>query len=139
VEENLKAFLSVIEPHLPLIGLLLSVVLSLVSVWAKGDLDNFVRETVAAVYRVAIKVAEELKHDGLDWLLSEEGVAYRKALVLDFYSHLPDRLGPVPIGLLKPLLPATTFVDLVEQAFQRVVALAKQALPVEPEPIDPGI
>ena len=68
---------------LPYIGLCFGIVLVLgyLVLLVDNRLNGFVRKTVAAVYRVAIRAAVELEDEGLSWLRSEEGIAFRRGLV----------------------------------------------------------
>lgn len=76
---------------------------------------------VAAVYRTAINTAEHF--GGVEWLKSDEGVAYRLMLVRRAYDALPSPIGPLPWKLV---ISRETFCDLVEKAFVRMLDLATQ-------------
>lgn len=115
-----------IRPHLPVIlGLVLPVILGLL-LGGQARLDTFVRETVAAVYRVAIHSADVLGAEGIAWLRGEAGITYRKALAAEAYRHLPSRIGGLPVGIIKVYLTEERFCQLIEVAFQEVVKLADQ-------------
>ena len=66
-----------IKPYLPYVAYALPFVLGLISLLVSGKLKGFAHETVAAVYRSAIHAASELQDEGLLWLQSAEGIAYR--------------------------------------------------------------
>lgn len=91
---------------------------------ARDEFSSYLRETVAAVYRVALHAAAGL--GGLEWLRSPEGIAYRRDLAARAYDVLPLRLGPIPIGIVKLWLSREQFAALVEAAFVEVVALAER-------------
>lgn len=74
---------------------------------------------VAAVYRVAINTAEHL--GGIEWLRSEDGVAYRLMLVRRAYDAIPSPIGPIP---WKFLVSRELFCDTVEKAFIKMLDLA---------------
>jgi len=81
------------------------------------------RRAVAAVYRVAIHLAAEY---GIEWLRSEEGIRFRRELAERTYDALPDRIGPVPVGLIKLVVSRERWCELVEAAFQDMVELARK-------------
>lgn len=105
-------------------GALIASIAGLVSLAINHRLNTFAREVVAAVYRVSIRAANELQEEGIAWLRSEEGIAYRKMLARAAYASLPERLGPVPVGLVRKLITEDQFCALVESAFQSIVELA---------------
>jgi hypothetical protein len=75
-----------VTEYLPYILGVLPFVLGVVALAVQGRLKGFVRETVAAVYRVAIRSADALQDEGITWPHSEAGIAYRKQLVGDAYD-----------------------------------------------------
>ena len=113
-------------PYLPYIAYALPFVFGFVALAVRGRLQEAARETVAAVYRLAIHTASELQEDGIAWLRSDEGVTYRKHLAEAAYDALPDTLAGVPLKLVKLLLTRERFCALVEAAFQEVVQLAEK-------------
>lgn len=121
---NLSEIWVVVQPHLPVIAWAVAVLAGIAALAANHSLNIFLRETVAAVYRVAIKAAADLGDEGLRWLRSEEGIAYRRGLAARAYDAIPSNLGPVPVGLLKLLVSREQFAGLVENAFEEIVALA---------------
>src|SRR5258706_9323067 len=98
---SLPGLLAAAGPYLPIIAALLPFVLGLIALLVQGRLKGFARETVAAVYRVAIHAANELQDEGLTWLRSEAGIAYRRRLAESAYDALPDTVRGIPIGLVK--------------------------------------
>lgn len=115
-----------LAPFVPYILVALPFVLGLIALAARGRLREFARETVAAVYRVAIRAAEELQDEGLEWLRSPDGVAYRKELAERGYDALPASIGPVPVGMVKLLISREKWCELVERAFQEMAELAER-------------
>ena len=119
--ENL---ISTVTPYLPAVGFALLVVVGLGYLYATHRLEGFARATVSAVYRVALHAATELAEEGLDWLRSPAGVAYRKNLAAEAYDLLPTRVGPLPIGLIKLMVSQEQWCAWVEAAFQEAVEMA---------------
>jgi hypothetical protein len=121
-----------IQPYLPYILGALPFVLGVVALLVQGHLQGFARETVAAVYRVAIHAANDLQDEGLSWLRSEAGIAYRRRLAESAYDALPATVRGIPVGLVKAIVSRETFVGLVEAAFVEIAGLAeKLELPEE--------
>jgi hypothetical protein len=122
----LPGILAAITPYLPVIGIILPFVLGLVALLVQGKLHGFARETVAAVYRVAVHAANDLQDEGLAWLRSEAGIAYRQHLAELAYDSLPATVYGVPVGLIKTIVSRERWVALVEAAFQEVCSLAEK-------------
>ncbi len=118
---SIESVLEAIRPYLPYLLVFLAGVIVLA---VQHRLDNFARETVAAVYRVAIHAASELQDEGLEWLRSEAGIAYRKELAGRAYDLLPERVGVVPVGFVKLVISREKFCEMVEAAFQKIVKVA---------------
>ena len=128
----MEAILEAVRPYLPFIYALLPVVLGLASLALQGKLKGYAQQTVAAVYRVSIHAAAELQEEGLGWLRSEDGIAFRKELAEKAYDVLPAKIGPVPVGILKAVISRERFCIWVEQAFQEMAELAgRLEFPVE--------
>lgn len=128
----MRPLLSELLPLLPYLGVVMLLALGGLALHTQGQLDNFVRATVSAVYRVAIAAAAELSDTGLAWLRSEDGINFRKGLVQQAYDYIPARIGPVPVGLIKMLISRDQFAALVERAFEEMVELAEE-LQVPPD------
>ena len=124
--ETVERVMEIIHPFLPYLIAAIPFVFGVVALAIQGQLDNFLRETVAAVYRVALHAAAELGDAGLEWLRGPEGIAYRKAMAESAYDLLPEKIGRVPVGLVKAVITRDQFVALVERAFQEIVELADQ-------------
>jgi hypothetical protein len=121
-----------ILPYLPYIGYALPFIFGLVALGVNGRLKGFAREAVAAIYRAAIHTASEVQEEGLTWLRSEAGIAYRKELAQRAYDALPAHIRGVPVGLVKLVVSREAFVAYVEAAFQAAVEIAeKLELPAE--------
>lgn len=124
--------LEIITPYLPYIAAVLPFVLGLVALLVQGRLNGFAHETVAAVYRVAIRAASTLQDEGLEWLRSDAGIEYRRHLAEAAYDALPPTIRGIPVGLVKTLITRERWVALVESAFQEAVVLAERLeLPAE--------
>lgn len=121
---SIESVLEAIRPYLPHLLAVLPFLAGVIALAAQHRLDDFARETVAAVYRVAIHAANELQDEGLTWLRSEAGIAYRKELAGRAYDLLPERIGVVPVGLVKLVISREAFQNLVEGAFQEMAKLA---------------
>ena len=115
-----------LREHLHLVMYALPFLAGIVSLAARGELQSFARQTVAAVYRAAIRAAAELQDEGLQWLRSADGIAYRKDLAGRAYDMLPAKVGMVPVGVVKLVVSRDAFVAFVERAFQEVVELAEE-------------
>ena len=113
-----------VTPYLPYIAAALPYIFGIIALAVQGRLHGFIRETVAAVYRVAIHAASTLEDEGIAWLKSEAGIAYRRHLAEEAYDLLPARIGPVPVGLVKLVVSREAWCDMVESAFAEVVKLA---------------
>lgn len=100
--------------------------LALVALAVQGKLRGAARATVSAVYRVAIRAANVLEAEGMAWLRSADGIAYRRQLADLAYDSLPASVGPVPVGLVKLLVSRERWVRLVEAAFEEAVKLAEK-------------
>jgi hypothetical protein len=111
-------------PYLPYVYYALPFILGLIALAVQGRLHGVARETVAAAYRVAIRAANELGDEGMAWLRSEAGIAYRRELAEMAYDVLPARIGPVPVGAVKLLVSREKWVEIVEGAFQEAAKLA---------------
>lgn len=94
--------------------------------WAyvNHTIDGFARSVVGAVYRAALRTANELADDSAVWLRSEDGINYRKALAQKAYDAIPASIGPIPVGLIKLVIPQATFDRLVQNAFDEICELA---------------
>lgn len=123
---NLQDVLTLVQPYLPYVGPLLLIVVGVVHPYVTHRLEKFARATVSAVYRVALRVAAELADEGLDWLRSPAGVAFRKNLAGEAYDLMPARVGPLPIGLIKLAVSREQWCSWVELAFQEAVELAEK-------------
>lgn len=121
---SLSEIVAAVQPHLPVIAWAVALLIGVGALAANNQLNIFLRETVAAVYRVAIKAASDLGDEGLRWLRSEEGIAFRRDLAARAYDAIPSALGPVPVGVIKLLVSRDQFAGLVENAFEEIVALA---------------
>lgn len=129
------SLIETIRPYLPYVLGALPFVLGIIALAVNGRLESFLRETVAAVYRTAIHVANELQDEGLNWLRSPAGVSYRRELAGHAYDLLPARVGPVPVApIVKMLVSRDVWCELVEGAFTEVVALAER-LEIEAPPV----
>lgn len=123
----MNEYLEMVQPYLPYVLSALPFVLGLIALAVQGRLDGFLRETVAAVYRVAIHAANELQDSGLEWLKSEDGIAFRKELASAAYDYIPGRVGPVPVApVVRALISREQFCALVESAFQEIAELAER-------------
>ena len=106
--------------------------LGVIALAVRGELKGFARETVAAAYRVGIHAASVLEDQGIEWLKSDAGVAYRRHLAELAYDALPATIKGVPVGLVKTLVSRERWCELVEEAFQAAVSIAdKLELPEE--------
>lgn len=123
---TLSEVLTLVQPYLPVVAWVLVAAAGIGVMAANHRLHSFLRETVAAVYRVAIHAASELGDGGLRWLRSEDGINFRKRLAKRAYAAIPGSLGPVPVGMVKLLISEEQFIALVEGAFEEVVALAEK-------------
>ncbi len=129
---NLHDLLAAIQPYLPGVGFAAVIVVGVAHLYATHRLEGYARATVSAVYRVALKVAAELADEGLAWLRSPAGVAFRKNLAGEAYNLLPAQVGPLPVGLVKLWVSQEQWCSWVEAAFQEAVELAsKLELPLE--------
>lgn len=95
----MENIISIIGPYLPYIGIALSFLLDVITLAVRGQLDDYPCVTVAAVYRVGIHGADALADEGMAWLRSEAGVAYRRSLIEQAYDLQPVYIGVVPVGL----------------------------------------
>lgn len=122
----MEQVLNVVQPYLPYVAYALPFVFGLVALAVSGRLNKFAQETVSAVYRVAIHVASELQDEGLAWLRSEAGVAYRKELASRAYDAVPATVYGVPVGLVKLVVSREVFCAMVERAFNEMAELAER-------------
>ena len=121
-----------IIPYIPYVVYAVLLLVCVAAVEFRGKLKGLTREVVAAVYRVAIHAASSLQGEGITWLQSDAGVAYRRQLAARAYEALPGSVGPVPVGLVKLFVSEPQWGALVEEGFQAVVHLAdKLELPEE--------
>lgn len=90
----------------------------------RQNFEVILRNTIAAVYRVAISTAAGFGDDGIRWLRSDAGVAFRKNLAARAYDALPGNVGPVPIGIIKAFVSRERFIQLVDAAFAEIVDFA---------------
>lgn len=118
-----------------LVLLVLSAVLGLVVLAIRGQLVGLARQTVGAVYRLGINAAYELSEEGISWLKSESGIAYRKHLAELAYNSLPAFIGPVPIGLIKSVVSLDVWCRLVEKVFEEIADLADNLVIPEELPL----
>lgn len=107
-----------------IVVLVLTALIGLVVLAVRGKLVGLARQTVGAVYRLGINAAYQLSEEGIDWLKSESGIAYRKHLAELAYNSLPAFIGPVPVGLVKQLVSLEQWCRLVENVFEDIVVLA---------------
>lgn len=82
--------------------------------------------TVASVYRVALHAAHELQEEGIAWVRSPDGIAFRKELAARAYDQLPARIGPVPVGIVKMFVSRDVWLSWVEEAFEEACRLAER-------------
>ena len=117
--------------------ILLSVlsVLGLLVLAVRGKLVGLAKETVGAVYRLGINAAYQLSEEGIDWLKSESGIAYRKHLAELAYNSLPAFIGPVPIGLVKQWVSLAVWCRLVERVFEEIADVADNLIIPEELPL----
>lgn len=115
---------AITQTYLPIIVWVAAVIIGIFALAVNHDLNLFLRDTVAAVYRVAIRAASDLGDEGLRWLRSEDGITFRKKLAARAYDTIPSHIGPVPVGMVKLLISREQFADLVENAFEEIVILA---------------
>jgi len=106
--------------------LVLPFVLSIIVILLERGVKGAANTTVSAVYRAAIHAATELKEEGIEWVRSPAGIAFRKELAEKAYDCLPARLGPVPVGLVKLVVSRERWVALVESAFAEAVVVAER-------------
>lgn len=119
-------------PYLPYVAAVLPFVFGIIALAVRGELHGYARKTVAAVYRVAIRAANEMQDGGLAWVRSPEGIAYRQRLAGDAYDALPLTIRGIPVGLVKTVVSREQWCAIVERAFGEVVELAeKLELPQE--------
>lgn len=119
--ETVLEFLRALLPYLPIA---LPILAGVIGLAVRGKLNDFAQATVAAAYRVGIHAADTLADEGIAWLRSEAGVAYRRHLAERAYDLLPDRLGPVPVGLVRLVVSREQWCSMVEAAFEQAVAMA---------------
>jgi hypothetical protein len=98
----------------------------------RGELDDYARSTVAAVYRGGIHAADALADEGIAWLKGDTGIAYRRHLAELAYDNLPATIWGIPVGVVKTFVSREVWCGLVEDAFQSAVSIAeKLELPKE--------
>jgi hypothetical protein len=123
---------SIIAPYLPYVGIALPLIAGLISLAVRGELDDFARSTVGAVYRVGIHAADALADESIAWLKGSAGIAYRRHLAELAYDSLPSTIRGIPVGLVKSFVSRERWCELVEDAFQSAVSIAeKLELPEE--------
>lgn len=115
-----------INEVLPYLVYAIPVLAGVVALAVTGKLKSFARQTVSAVYKVAISQAEDLQDEGLQWLRGAEGVAYRKALAERAYDALPSTLWGIPVGLVKVVVSREVWVATVQRAFDQMASLAEE-------------
>ena len=118
---NIAEFVKV---YWPFLALLVPLLVGLVGLVLQGRLSGEAQRVVGAVYRAAINAAHEFEAQGLAWLVSAEGIAFRKELAERAYDALPVRVGWFPMGVLKMFISREKFAALVEKAFAEMVELA---------------
>lgn len=122
-----EAALAALLPYLTLpnaIGLVLIIVGGAVTL-TKAGARTVARQAVAAAYRNALKAAEQLQETGVAWLTSEDGAAYRKAIVNKAYDALPTTVYGLPVGVLvTAIITREAFARMVDQAFVDMLQLA---------------
>lgn len=126
MENSMEEMLRAAEPYLPYALVALPLLVGLVGVSVRYRVRGFARETIGAVYRVALQTADELQDAGIAWIKSDDGIAFRKQLAECAYDLLPARLGPIPLGILKMVYPRERFCLLIETLFSRMVATAEE-------------
>lgn len=122
----METVLEYVRALLPYLPFLLPILAGIIGLAVRGELDDYARATVAAAYRVGIHAADTLADEGVAWLRGEAGVAYRRHLAERGYDLLPDRLGPVPVGLVKLVVSREQWCEMVELAFQQAVEMAEK-------------
>jgi hypothetical protein len=113
-----------VTPYLPVILWTLVALAAVLLMLTNDRFSSFIRETIAAVYKVALRVAVDMGEGGLEWLHSEEGIRFRKNLAERAYDAIPSSAGPFPVGLLKLWITREGFVLLVQRAFDEMTELA---------------
>lgn len=98
--------------------------LPLVVLLGKMGLDRETNKTIAAVYRAALDRASTFKDEGVHWIWSDEGKAFRRELAIKSYAVLPDRIGGIPTGLIRLAVSEAQWIVLVDHAFAKMVELA---------------
>ena len=124
MEAVILAIAEFIQIYWAYIALLLPVVIGGIGLLLEGRLKGETQRVVGAVYRVSIKAAHDFEEQGLAWLVSPDGVAFRKSLAENAYDALPARVGWLPVGILKSFVSRELFVVWVEKAFVEMVELA---------------
>src|SRR5262245_24181075 len=99
------------------LALLLPLLVGGLGLLLQGRLRGEAHRVVAAVYRTAIHAASELQEEGIEWVRSPDGIAFRKGLAERAYDALPARIGVVPVGVVKVFVSRERFAELVESAF----------------------
>jgi len=124
MEAVILAIAEFIQIYWAYIALLLPVIAGGIGLLLEGRLKGETQRVVGAVYRVSIKAARDFEEQGLAWLVSPDGVAFRKGLAENAYDALPARVGWLPVGILKSFVSRELFVVWVEKAFVEMVELA---------------
>jgi hypothetical protein len=128
----MRHIIEIATPYLPYIGIALPIIAGLISLAVRGELDDYARSTVAAVYRVGIHAADALADEGIAWLKGSAGIAYRRHLAELAYDNLPSSIRGIPVGLVKSFVSREAWCAMVEDAFQSAVSIAeKLELPEE--------
>ncbi len=117
------------------IALLLPFVVGGIGLLLRGRLKGEAQRVVGAVYRAAIHEALDLADGGETWLVSPYGIEFRKKLIERAYDCLPDRIGWLPVGLIKAFVTREQFVVLVEKAFVDMVAVANRLEGILPDDV----
>jgi len=113
-------------------ALVLPFVLGIIVILLERGLKGAASSTVSGIYRAAIHAAAELQEEGIEWVRSPDGIAFRKGLAVSAYDLLPARIGPIPVGLVKLVVSRERWVALVEKAFEEAVEVAERLeFPVE--------
>lgn len=94
----------------------------------RSQTSGFAKEAVAAGYRVGFKAVQSAGGDAVEWLASPDGAAFRKEVAIRAYDLLPERIGAVPIGVIKTFVTREAWIDMVEQAFQEMKIVADSLL-----------
>lgn len=117
--EKLLQQIQNVDPITAALALALVFVAALFLMTLRNATAAYLREVIGAVYRVGLKVALQRGDAALEWLTSEEGIAFRRGLAARAYDLLPPSLFWLKLGVSKE-----QFVGLVETAFESMKRLS---------------